>query len=744
MAEVVMPGRRAYWSKYALDSSEESESAFVPGVSAPGNRRPMKMLARKTPEIKVRIPVAQPLVEQLAVSMDTVTDISCDDAINKKQRPPQIRSTSGVKVMTGVNVKDTQRIKPGIHDNKQKSVSLKDLPLEEKKRIANLIKELARVGDEKEKAIDQLHTERNQFEKQVLQLVDQQERILNEREVIQNQLFQCQDLLARYQDKIEQKQQEVIDLITTPIKSQKEKQPRSRSRSPESSIPYTSHCHGNHADLRSSQDKLYTSLIDKAIANQRSGMGEDGLSSIGGQSEVGEGSVKALTPPRGHHPSLVPLALREPVMSSTQKSADIKVFNSEEGSFHSLQPDPSPRSSRISNEFVLANENKDMLQKSKVGFKEKLEEDFDKLHSPTVNPPGVFGDKSYMSYYKKLSQTDRKRELLRQREKLLDEQQRLKDILRSQEAQIKTRQNLIEQQRDLQQDRMEFFEKNGKFPLGRETAVPEGGNPTTNTSISSKENIPPPPVSLPLPQGQAQGDDDGSLFNYGVKKLNFDLEGEDVGEECTKTPPKSQQRNQQSMATSPIRMVSPRERATSSPYRGVDAATSVSHIHLSPRTQKHNESVEDLLLGQQVNLPLPHSPTIRSSTGQYQNNLPLQSNRGRSNQSPVSKPSAGDKTLSVIEILNTMEKSPSLSGSVRGNKNSPGLSGSVHGNRNSPGWSGGVHRDKDGPSRSGGSRGQVQSPRHGYITPQKSDSLYDFVEAEEEESQILEDVFFLK
>lgn len=710
-----MPGRRAYWSKYALDSSEDSESAFVPGVSAPGNRRPLKLLARKTPEIKVRIPITQPVVEQLAVSMDT--DMSLEEDIQKKPRPSQFKipTSSGVKATERVKVKETHRIKPGFHDNKQKSVSLKDLPLEEKKRIANLIKELARVGDEKEKAIDQLHTERDQFERQVLQLVDQQEKILNEREVIQNQLFQCQDLLTKYQEKIEQKQQEVVDLITTPSKVQKDKKPRSRSRSPETSLPYTSHCHGR--DLRSSHDKLYTSLIDKAIANQRSGVGEDGLSSINGQSEVG--SVKGQTPPRLHLPNQVPLALRNPVMSSTQKSADIKVFNSEEGSFHSLQPDPSPRSSRMSNELVLDNENnRDFSQKSKVGFKEKLEEDFDKVHSPNINPSGVFGDKSYMSYYKKLSQTDRKRELLRQREKLLDEQRRLKDILRSQEAQIKTRQNLIEQQRDLQQDRMEFFEKNGKFPLGRDLGVPE----------DTKENVPPPPpISMPLPQGQTQGDDDGSLFNYGVKKLNFDTEGEEVPDEAMKTPPNARQRNQQSMATSPIRMMSPSDRATSSPHR-VDAATSVSHINISPRTQKHNESVEDLLLGQQLgNLPLPHSTATRGSPGlqsSFQNNLPLQSNRGRSNQSPVSKPTAGNKTLSVIEILNTMEKSPSWSGSVRNHRNSPGLSGGVHRNKNSP-------------------RQNLQRDSPAYNTPQKSEALYD-EDGDEEESQILEDVFFLK
>jgi len=40
----------------------------------------------------------------------------------------------------------------------------------------------SRMGDEREKAVGQLHEERKQFEKQVIQLVEQQEKILNERE----------------------------------------------------------------------------------------------------------------------------------------------------------------------------------------------------------------------------------------------------------------------------------------------------------------------------------------------------------------------------------------------------------------------------------------------------------------------------------------------------------------------------------------------------------------------------------
>lgn len=347
-------------------------------------------------------------------------------------------------------------------------------------------------------------------------------------------------------------------------------------------MPYTSHCHGNHAEP-TSRGKLYTSYIDKEIANQRSAVEGDTLSSIGGQSGISEGPLSDMAPPRGRYPDRLPLVLRNPIMSSTQKSSDIKVFNSE-GSFHYLQPDPSPRSSRTSNELMPGSDNKEG-QRSKVGFKDKLEDHYDKLHSPNLDPSGVFGDKSYMSYYKKLSQTDRKRELLRQREKLLDEQRRLKSILMSQENQLKTRQKLIHRQKELQQDRMEFFDKNGKFPLEKKSESPRNPTPVSNTSPEDKApSLPkssPPPLVL-----NHGGDDDGSLFEYEVKKLDFDLADEEGKEDGTKTPPKSE-RQQRSMATSPIiRMDSPGGSVHRSPGRGVDVATSVSHINLSPRLVK--------------------------------------------------------------------------------------------------------------------------------------------------------------
>uniref|UniRef100_A0A667HGZ3 KIAA1328 n=1 Tax=Lynx canadensis TaxID=61383 RepID=A0A667HGZ3_LYNCA len=65
-----------------------------------------------------------------------------------------------------------------------KSASLKDLCLEDKRRIANLIKELARVSEEKEVTEERLRAEQESFEKKIRQLEEQNELIIKEREDI--------------------------------------------------------------------------------------------------------------------------------------------------------------------------------------------------------------------------------------------------------------------------------------------------------------------------------------------------------------------------------------------------------------------------------------------------------------------------------------------------------------------------------------------------------------------------------
>ena len=157
-------------------------------------------------------------------------------------------------------------------------------------------------------------------------------------------------------------------------------------------------------------------MIDKEIAKKKQHYPE-GLSTIVAESPM--------STPRGQdeYSDRVPTlrAFREPIMSSTQKSSDIRRELEE---FMPLEPDSSPRSS-------MQDPSPRTKSGSRVGFKEKPEfndEDLQK-HSPNIASSSAVGDRQYMESYKKLNSADRKKELLKQREILLKEQEKLRKIL---------------------------------------------------------------------------------------------------------------------------------------------------------------------------------------------------------------------------------------------------------------------------------------------------------------------------
>ncbi|XP_024894418.1 protein hinderin isoform X3 [Pteropus alecto] len=90
-----------------------------------------------------------------------------------------------------------------------KSASLKDLCLEDKRRIANLIKELARISEEKEVTEERLKAEQESFEKKIRQLEEQNELIVKEREALQQQYRECQELLSLYQKYLSEQQEKL-------------------------------------------------------------------------------------------------------------------------------------------------------------------------------------------------------------------------------------------------------------------------------------------------------------------------------------------------------------------------------------------------------------------------------------------------------------------------------------------------------------------------------------------------------
>ncbi|XDV38448.1 hypothetical protein PO909_007848 [Leuciscus waleckii] len=92
--------------------------------------------------------------------------------------------------------------------------SLKDLCPEDKRRIANLIQELARVSEEKEESVQKLRDEQETFEKQIIQLEQQNQLIVQERESLQHQYRECQELLGLYQQYLSQQQEKLNKSIT--------------------------------------------------------------------------------------------------------------------------------------------------------------------------------------------------------------------------------------------------------------------------------------------------------------------------------------------------------------------------------------------------------------------------------------------------------------------------------------------------------------------------------------------------
>ncbi|KFO27395.1 Putative protein KIAA1328 [Fukomys damarensis] len=138
-------------------SDEEQSVVYVPGISTEGNMRSRHKLPSPKADVKVKT--------------SRVTDASIS-----------MESLKGA----GDSVDEQNFCKEGM-----KSASLKDLCLEDKRRIANLIKELARVSEEKEVTEERLKAEQESFEKKIRQLEEQNELIIKEREDIlfENSLF---------------------------------------------------------------------------------------------------------------------------------------------------------------------------------------------------------------------------------------------------------------------------------------------------------------------------------------------------------------------------------------------------------------------------------------------------------------------------------------------------------------------------------------------------------------------------
>ncbi|XP_039698821.1 protein hinderin isoform X4 [Pteropus medius] len=154
-------------------SDEEQSVVYVPGISTEGNTRSRQKLISPKANVKTS------RVTAASISMESLK--GAGDSVNEQN----------------------------FRKRGMKSASLKDLCLEDKRRIANLIKELARISEEKEVTEERLKAEQESFEKKIRQLEEQNELIVKEREALQQQYRECQELLSLYQKYLSEQQEKL-------------------------------------------------------------------------------------------------------------------------------------------------------------------------------------------------------------------------------------------------------------------------------------------------------------------------------------------------------------------------------------------------------------------------------------------------------------------------------------------------------------------------------------------------------
>ncbi|KAL4216391.1 hypothetical protein ACF0H5_024117 [Mactra antiquata] len=674
------------WSKIAPESCEDD--AYIPGLSAPGNKRPGRIHAKKTKEIKPKIPGSQPMIESTSSLTKSVRYGSLTSKTGKPRKPSSYKSKDTQSFPfeekytavedSGMSTTFESFAEKSIHRLKQ--ASLKDLRPEDKQRVANLIKELARVGEEKERAVKDLHGERQQYEQQLMKMVEQQETILKEREDVQEKLFQCQKLLTEYQSQLLNKQDRLNSSISEMKQDEfsqeqyNERQSRQVTRQPTNHItdnkPTANQNDRNIDDQDGSESNFllnpadtikrpYTSMIDKEIARERSrsrSLSQGSQRSMSRSLSPSEGRPKFAYPQKinGMGP------LREPLASSTQKSIEVTSQYGNEtlrsklsaiGHCKGQSQGHFVDNDRNRNDHVTIESNFEDSErmKSKVAFNDEEQySDGAQVHSPNLKSASqMFNDPAYASYYKKLSPGGRKRELLKQRQALLDEQERLRKILEKQEQQLSHRKYEYDKRVELQKQRMDFYREGGKFPALKLDFESNDDKASINNDDAGKGSV----MTGQSSHVEMYSPTPRENIEIVVRKTRYLLSNDGCQENK-----EVQVKSHVSMATSPIS--SPRCNKIT--------------ISTSPVISQDSED-QDVPKFVDVATSISYRTPTKEVNDFQQGNLPLGCNRQRLDVN-VSVPTLGEKTLNVLELVNSMEEdpiSPSQPIRLRGSRNQP-------------------------------------------------------------------------
>ena len=314
---------------------------------------------------------------------------------------------------------------------------------------------------------------------------------------------------------------------TTPKKSLKEhyEAPGGRERN----YGYSERIQNIQNSNLSLTPRPFTQMIDAQIASERGSEGTR-LRSLDTQHALNNNNINTGPPPhweahaysggeslRGEYLRTVG-PLQDPIMSSTQRShSDLLSQQSRtaRGDFRPLVPDLSTSSSLYSHdnhnnqpaqqayrvEFKPNDNATGMLRYSSNKHSERQDVGVQKktmVDSPiSTNFQDHIDTGDYVEFYKKLTPKQRKKELVNQKEALIQEQQRLKVILTQQEALLEKKQRQLHLQQKTQRDRMHYFEKKGEFPdCAARVATPESptalhkGDDITRNSLPHNQGLP--------------------------------------------------------------------------------------------------------------------------------------------------------------------------------------------------------------------------------------------------------------
>ncbi|KAI8493720.1 hypothetical protein Bbelb_286410 [Branchiostoma belcheri] len=570
-----------FWTKDVTD--EENSLVHVPGVTDVGNKRPQKKApGRRSRDLGPRMP--SPVQHSTPERDDDSAKHSGKEAEdNGKEAEDSVIKQQKEKIMKNGNLDS-------------KKPSLKDLRIEDKKRVANLIKELAKVGEEKEKAVETLQAERQTYDQKLHQLEqehqktlqaiqDQYQHLAKERDHIlsraamaEQQYQETQSLLTLYQRQITEQQEMVNErlseslneLLSSPRRLSPPQMPESTQHTgmPASTVGFTPPQRLNRGRQDPIPSQRYADLYTPQVNMVQPGaeVSSRGISHTGPTTLMPQGEIDL----RGsYRPKERTVPSRDVIYSDNEDTVYTGKYavhyyldhperiqsNLPPGVLPSQQAPPpqynplippadpdthtTPQSSVISSVHSAPSSNQDPAslpmetflpysggqqsssQYSSADFQPlKPEPDFDsqtasqkrtESHGYVYDEPllnghaqngtgsvqvhrgmGVVHDGKGGLLSRQLAWEQQRDQLMAQKQRLVEEQDRLRRMLAAQEDQLSLKRAQLHRQQVRHKGRLQFFEEMGRFPSDSSVAS------SVRSSLASVDRkLPRAPVSHP-------------------------------------------------------------------------------------------------------------------------------------------------------------------------------------------------------------------------------------------------------